>query len=114
MHRLYETIPCADELRERPETVVEYGEPGARILEVARRKKVDLIVMGVRSAGSVFVATHLEAGTAHKVVAEAPCPVLTVRANAGRLAQRQKLSLESEKCDEDVEKRETASPSLSA
>ena len=114
MHRLYETIPCADGLRERPETVVEYGEPGARILEVARRKEVDLIVMGIRSAGSVFAATHLDAGTAHKVVAEAPCPVLTVRANAGRLAQRQKLSLEPEKCDEGFEKRETAPPSLSA
>jgi nucleotide-binding universal stress UspA family protein len=79
MHRLGETIPCADSLRHRPETLVEYGKPGARIVEVAKRKEADLIVMGIRTAGSLFAATHLEVGTAHNVVAEAPCPVLTVK-----------------------------------
>jgi nucleotide-binding universal stress UspA family protein len=79
MHRLHETIPCADSLRHRPEALVEYGEAGARIVEVAKRKEADLIVMGIRTAGSLFAATHLEVGTAHNVVAEAPCPVLTVK-----------------------------------
>jgi nucleotide-binding universal stress UspA family protein len=113
LHRLHEIVPRADVLRHRPETIVEYGEAGTRILEVAKRKEVDLIVMGIRNAGSVFAATHLDAGTAHKVVAEAPCPVLTVRAKAGRLAQPQKLSGESEKSNESIEKHETASPSVS-
>jgi nucleotide-binding universal stress UspA family protein len=79
MHRLYEAIPGADTLPCRPEAVVEFGEAGAQILEVAKRKEADLIVMGIRDAGSVFAATHLEVGTAHNVVAQAPCPVLTVR-----------------------------------
>ena len=79
MHRLHQTIPCADTLPHRPETLVEYGEAGARIVEVAKRKEADLIVMGVRNRGSVFAATHLDMGTAHSVVAQAPCPVLTVR-----------------------------------
>ena len=78
MHRLHEAIPCADALPHRPETLVEYGEAGARILEVAKRKEADLIVMGVRNR-NVFAATHLDIGTAHNVVAQAPCPVLTVR-----------------------------------
>lgn len=86
MHRLYEAIPSGDALRHRPETLVEFGEPGARILDVAKRKKADLIVMGIRDAGSVFAATHLNVGTAHSVVAEAPCPVLTVRAKVQQAA----------------------------
>ena len=39
-----------------------------------------LIVLGVRdAAGRLGAATHLERTTAHKVVAHATCPVLTVR-----------------------------------
>jgi nucleotide-binding universal stress UspA family protein len=79
MHRLHETIPCANSLRHRPETLVEYGEAGVRIVEVAKRKEADLIVMGIRKAGSLFAATHFGVGTAHNVIAEAPCPVLTVK-----------------------------------
>lgn len=79
MHRLGETIPCADSLRYRPETLVEYGEPGARIVDVAKRKEADLIVMGIRKANNLFATTHLDVGTVHNVVAQAPCPVLTVR-----------------------------------
>lgn len=79
MHRLGETISCAAALRHRPETLVEYGDPGTRIVEVAKRKEADLIVMGVRNGGSVSVATHRDAGTVHNVVAQAPCPVLTVK-----------------------------------
>jgi nucleotide-binding universal stress UspA family protein len=79
MHRLHETVPCAESLRYRPETLVEYGEPGARIVEVAKRKEADLIVMGIRTAKHLFAATHLDVGTAHNVVAQASCPVLTVR-----------------------------------
>lgn len=79
LHRLDETIPCSEKLRSRPEMLVEYGEPGVRIVEVAKRKEADLIVMGIRNTANLFTATHLEIGTAHNVVAQAPCPVLTVR-----------------------------------
>ena len=79
LHRLDETIPCREKLRTRAEMLVEYGEPGVRIVEVAKRKEADLIVMGIRNTANLFTATHLEIGTAHNVVAQAPCPVLTVR-----------------------------------
>lgn len=64
----------------RPEILVEGGEPASRIFDVASRQGADLIVLGVRSiAGPSRAAIHLGRATAHKVVAHAPCPVLTVR-----------------------------------
>jgi nucleotide-binding universal stress UspA family protein len=80
MHRLYEIVPQDARLDFPPEVAVEYGDPADRIVEVARQRGADIIVIGVRSAaGRLRAATHLERATAHKVVAHAPCPVLTVR-----------------------------------
>lgn len=80
IHQLYETVPQDAELSYRPEVFVEYGEPADRIVEAAKEREVDLIVLGVReAAGRIGAATHLERATAHKVVAHARCPVLTVR-----------------------------------
>jgi nucleotide-binding universal stress UspA family protein len=80
MHRLYEIVPQDAKLEFPPQVAVEYGEPADRIVEVAKQRDADLIVMGVRSAaGRLGAATHLERATAHKVVAYAACPVLTVR-----------------------------------
>jgi nucleotide-binding universal stress UspA family protein len=41
--------------------------------------RADLIVLGVRQTSSLGAATHLPGATAHKVVIQATCPVLTVR-----------------------------------
>jgi nucleotide-binding universal stress UspA family protein len=80
MHELYEIVPQAAELWCRPEATVRFGNPAARILEVANELDVDLIVLGVRdAAGRLSAATHLERTTAHKIVVYARCPVLTVR-----------------------------------
>jgi nucleotide-binding universal stress UspA family protein len=80
LYELHEIVPQDAELWCRPEAVVEYGDPAGRILEAAKQRDADLIVMGVReAAGRLGVATHLERATAHKVVAHATCPVLTVR-----------------------------------
>jgi nucleotide-binding universal stress UspA family protein len=80
IHQLYETVPKDVELDCPPEVAVEYGQPADRIVEAAKQRSADLIVLGVRSAeGGLGAATHLERATAHKVVAHAPCPVLTVR-----------------------------------
>jgi nucleotide-binding universal stress UspA family protein len=80
IHRLYEIVPESAELDFPPQVSVEYGEPAERILEVAKQRGADLIVLGVReAAGRLGAATHLERATAHKVVAHAACPVLTVR-----------------------------------
>ncbi len=50
--------------------------PGTRIVDLAKERGSDLIVMGARAASSI--ATHLARGTAPKVLAEATCPVMTL------------------------------------
>jgi nucleotide-binding universal stress UspA family protein len=52
------------------------ASPGTSILDIAKQRSSDLIVMGAHPASSV--ATHLPRGTAAKVLAEAPCPVMTI------------------------------------
>lgn len=80
IHQLYETIPQHADLRFPPESLVEYGDPADQILALAKARSSDLIVLGVRdAAGRIGPATHLAHATAHRVVAHAPCPVLTVR-----------------------------------
>jgi nucleotide-binding universal stress UspA family protein len=80
MHQLYELFPPQAELWCRPEAAVRFGNPADRILDAAMEVGADLIVLGVRdAAGHLSAATHLERTTAHKVVAHAPCPVLTIR-----------------------------------
>jgi len=64
----------------KPEYFVERGNPAERILELARLRESDLIVLGVKpEEGVPGAATHLPIATAHKIVSQAPCPVLTVR-----------------------------------
>jgi len=60
-----------------PTYVVEQGPAAEKILDVAKRRHTDLIVLGARPAKGL--ATHLNIGTVHKVVSQATCPVLTVR-----------------------------------
>jgi nucleotide-binding universal stress UspA family protein len=80
MYKLNDLVPNGAELWCHPETVVEFGDPAERILGAAKIRGADLIVLGVRgAAGHLGAATHLERTTAHKVVAHAGCPVLTVR-----------------------------------
>jgi nucleotide-binding universal stress UspA family protein len=81
INELYQMVPSGT-VYNPPEVAVEYGEPAERIVEAAKERKVDLIVLGVRSAaGHLGAATHLEQAIAHKVVVHAHCPVITVRAN---------------------------------
>lgn len=60
-----------------PTYIVEQGAVAEKILDVAKRRHTDLIVMGARPAKGL--ATHLNIGTVHEVVSKATCPVLTVR-----------------------------------
>jgi len=58
------------------ETVLETGLPAQAIVDVARRRDVDLIVMATHGRTGF---SHLFLGSvAEKVVRSAPCPVLTV------------------------------------
>jgi len=80
IHRLYDIVPERAHLSIPPEVSIEYGSPAERIIDAAKHRSADLIVLGVRSArGHLGAATHLERRTAHEVVARASCPVLTVR-----------------------------------
>lgn len=84
MRRLKELAPPESEPECHVECLVEfssqYAPPAERILEVARNRGTDLIVLGVRPThGAVSVVTHLAPTTAQCVVAHALCPVLTVR-----------------------------------
>ena len=80
MHRLYEIPAKEAELTSSPELAIEYGDAAERIVEAARQREADLIVLGIRAATGVpGAATHLERPIAHKVVVNAPCPVLVIR-----------------------------------
>jgi nucleotide-binding universal stress UspA family protein len=52
--------------------------PGNSIVDLAKQRGCDLIVMGAHPASSM--ATHLSPGTTAKVLIEAPCPVMTMLA----------------------------------
>jgi len=101
IHRLYDIVPKETHLSIPPEVSIEYGSPAERIIEAAKQRSADLIVLGVRSArGHLGAATHVERRTAHEVVAHASCPVLTVRElEDGVRKQRAKEPEGSETCD---------------
>jgi nucleotide-binding universal stress UspA family protein len=81
MRRLQTLVPQGAELWCEPKCRVEKGAEAEKIMEVAIALGADLIVLGVRSPqGGVGAATHLVKSIAHQVVANAQCPVLTVRA----------------------------------
>ena len=67
MHQLYELIPERSQSRYRSEAVVRYGEPSKQIIETAKQRCADLIVLGVHDhATSLDIATHLERTTAYE------------------------------------------------
>ena len=78
--RLLRTLVPQGALREEPQCEVKLGIPAEKILEVAQQTHAGLIVLGARRASGVpGAASHLPIATVHKVIAHAPCPVLTVR-----------------------------------
>jgi nucleotide-binding universal stress UspA family protein len=80
LERLERLIPSEASLWCQPESIIKFGPPAECILQTASEHNADLIVLGVRPAGGhLGAATHLPRATAHKVIAHAKCPVLTVR-----------------------------------
>ena len=78
LRSLREIVPPEIHLSFEPYCLVERGDPAEKILDVAARYRADLIVMGIRPH-AIAGATHISRPTAHRVVAGAPCPVLTAR-----------------------------------
>lgn len=79
IRRLRALIPNDMTLPYAPETLLEFGSASECILRFAEEREADLIVLGARSSAEVGT-THLPWSTAHHVIANAPCPVLTIRA----------------------------------
>jgi nucleotide-binding universal stress UspA family protein len=80
LERLERLVPSEASLWCQPESIIKFGPPAECILQTASEHNADLIVLGVRPAGGhLAAATHLPWATAHKVIAQAKCPVLTVR-----------------------------------
>ena len=80
LRQLRELVPSEAKSWCEPNFTVEKGPAAEKILEVATALGADLIVLGVRGAeGHMGATTHLLRTTAHRVVTQAECPVLTVR-----------------------------------
>ncbi|HSK44777.1 MAG TPA: universal stress protein [Candidatus Binatia bacterium] len=77
--QLISVVPPEACLWRKPVCVLKYGLPSANILEVARQMRADLIVLGARHPEPAKINSHLPWATASRVIAEAECPVLTVR-----------------------------------
>lgn len=59
------------------ETMIKTGKPFVEIIETAKEKDIDLIIIATH--GHTGVEHLLFGSTAEKVVRKAPCPVLTLR-----------------------------------
>jgi nucleotide-binding universal stress UspA family protein len=59
------------------ETRVDVGSPADKILELAQKEKIDLIIMGTH--GRKGLERTLFGSVADKIVQAAPCPVVTIR-----------------------------------
>jgi nucleotide-binding universal stress UspA family protein len=81
--RLYSVVPAEAGLWRQPACIIKHGLPSAQILEVARGAGADLIVLGARHPEPARINSHLPWATAARVIAEAGCPVLTVRQGVG-------------------------------
>jgi len=78
LQRLRDLIPKNAELQYLPETLVDFGNAPGRILRAAEEREADMIILGARAYSEVG-STHLPWSAAHHVIAQARCPVLTIR-----------------------------------
>jgi nucleotide-binding universal stress UspA family protein len=78
VRRLEDLIPRNAALQYLPEIVLEFGSASECILKIASDREADMIVIGARPSTEVGT-THLPWNTAHHVIAQAHCPVLTIR-----------------------------------
>jgi nucleotide-binding universal stress UspA family protein len=76
--KLASLIPADASLPSRPEFFAAFGSTADAILQLAADWRPDMIVMGVRRHERD--ARRITWATAYNVVANAPCPVLTVKA----------------------------------
>ena len=80
VRNLLELVPLDTKLPFAPEYVVGANSAPEGILSAAAEYDVDLIVMGANRVASPGVTSHVPWSVVHRVLCEARCPVLTVRA----------------------------------
>src|SRR5437899_5582770 len=78
LQTLRELIPTRAELQHIPEILLEFGHAPERILKAAEEREADMIILGARAHAEIG-STHLPWSAAHHVIAQAHCPVLTIR-----------------------------------
>jgi nucleotide-binding universal stress UspA family protein len=76
-HAFQHNLPAGMGPQPHVQTLLSDRKPGIEIAAYARKHAADLIVMGAHTASAL--ATHFAHGTASRVFAEAPCPVMTLR-----------------------------------
>lgn len=74
--RLLALVPARLRQKVHPEPIVGPGEPSEEVLYLSRKRHADLIVMSAHGA-SAFAAIARQ-GIVYKVMAHAPCPVMTL------------------------------------
>jgi len=82
LQQLRNLLPSDSGLKCKAEHLVEFHFAPEGILNAARAREVDLIVMGVKRSGTNAsrLASHMPWAIAYEVVCQAACPVLTIRA----------------------------------
>jgi nucleotide-binding universal stress UspA family protein len=73
----YVVEKCAAEHDIPLEMIVEYGDPVEKIITLAVREEIDVIVIG--SSGKGFIQRRLKGSVSHKVASNAGCSVYLVR-----------------------------------
>jgi nucleotide-binding universal stress UspA family protein len=77
--RMRSLIPMDADLACEANTLIEVGQPATQILNVAKARRSQLIVLGAKSESNFPAVGHLPWAVAHKVISSAECPVFTVR-----------------------------------
>ncbi|HVN17179.1 MAG TPA: universal stress protein [Dongiaceae bacterium] len=78
LQKLRQLIPANATLQYLPETLLDFGHAPERILKAAEERETDMILLGARAYADL-ASTHLPWSAAHHVIAQAHCPVLTIR-----------------------------------
>ena len=73
----YVVEKCAAEHDIPLEMVVEYGDPAEKIINLAKREEIDVIVIG--SSGKGFIQRRIKGSVSHNVASNAACSVFIVR-----------------------------------
>ncbi len=77
VNRLRKTMPAECLNQCEPDFLIRFGEPGEEILQTAKERRANLIVLGLRPAEKL--AGYLPSAVAYRIACQAPCPVLTLR-----------------------------------